>query len=412
MKRQLGLLTLLLLALGVSVSACDAPGDPVTPNWPTATNATEIVGVPKGQTASPTFSEPAETRSASTLIPTASPTQLPTATSTPAPTATNTPTVTPTPLPQLRQLTEAGCCTQPFWSPDSSRVLYIDRPNPNQPAGIWAVTLDDPFQPYLYLDRIALYTDDLRYLVDSDGRTTVIERVPDPTSGDPGNRWEVPAGGRPVSFSPGRTRIAWQVSNDALAVETRVTEIWIANLDGTEPQAIISLPRGGLVGWISEEVLLVTGRESLSAIETVFWAYSLSDGGTVELARGERLREPQLSPNGRWLVYYEAFGDPTQTGLWATRTDGSRRLELPSDLFGAYQWRDSERLLIIPFKPGARYHEVWQFSVEDEIARQLTDPTTAPFKIANGDWRVSPDGRHILFVESADHNIWLLTIND
>jgi len=32
--------------------------------------------------------------------------------------------------------------------------------------------------------------------------------------------------------------------------------------------------------------------------------------------------------------------------------------------------------------------------------------------IANGDWAVSPDGRHVAFVESQDRNIWLLTLMD
>ncbi len=43
-------------------------------------------------------------------------------------------------------------------------------------------------------------------------------------------------------------------------------------------------------------------------------------------------------------------------------------------------------------------------------ARQLTDPATTPFKIANGDWRVSPDGRYVAFVESSDRNIWVIAL--
>jgi Tol biopolymer transport system component len=40
------------------------------------------------------------------------------------------------------------------------------------------------------------------------------------------------------------------------------------------------------------------------------------------------------------------------------------------------------------------------------------DPDVTPFKIANGDWAVSPDGRHVTFVENRDRNIWLLTLSD
>jgi Tol biopolymer transport system component len=132
----------------------------------------------------------------------------------------------------------------------------------------------------------------------------------------------------------------------------------------------------------------------------------------VELVRGERVRGATLSPDGRWLVYYETFGDPVGNGLWIVRTDGSERFPLPRELFGAYQWRDSDRLIIVPFEPGAEYHTLWEFSAESGMSRQLTEPGMMPFKIANGDWRVSPNGRRIVFVESNDQNLWLLTLGN
>jgi Tol biopolymer transport system component len=33
-----------------------------------------------------------------------------------------------------------------------------------------------------------------------------------------------------------------------------------------------------------------------------------------------------------------------------------------------------------------------------------------PLNILNGDWRVSPDGRYVVFVNSADRNLWLLEL--
>ena len=406
MMRRLVPPLLLMLALFVGLSACDTFDDSA---GALPTRPRSITGTPSGQ-AEPTgtlAASPSSTpRAASASTPTSAPTQAPM----PSESATATPTVTPTQTPILQQLTRGGCCTRPFWAPDSSRVLFLDRPDPTEPAGIWAVSVDEPHQLALYTERIALYTDDLRYLVDSDGQRTFVERLPDAGAGDLGDRWQVPAGGRPVSLSPGRTRIAWQVSNDALAVETRITEIWVANLDGSEPRSVISLPRGGFIGWISDDLLLLTGRESLAAAETIISAHSLSGGSASELVRGERLRGPALSPDGGWLVTYEIFGDPQRNGLWAVRTDGSDRLRLPSELFGAYQWRDSRRLLIIPFMPDAKVHALWEFDVEEGRASRLTDPAVTPFKIANGDWRVSPDGRRIVFVASDDLNLWLLTL--
>jgi Tol biopolymer transport system component len=43
-------------------------------------------------------------------------------------------------------------------------------------------------------------------------------------------------------------------------------------------------------------------------------------------------------------------------------------------------------------------------------SRPLTDPTVTSLKIANNDWAVSPDGRYVVFVNAADHNLWLLDL--
>jgi Tol biopolymer transport system component len=335
------------------------------------------------------------------------------------PTSTSTPMLTPspspTPTPVLRQITAGGCCTQPFWSPDSQQILFIDKPTPDAPVGVWGVDVSQPGlpSPQLVTERIAFYTEDLTYRIELSGDTTVIERLAAPLSGTVSARWTVPAGGRPVSISPGRKRIAWQVSNEDLPFERRTTQVWVANLDGSDARSMATLPRGGFSDWISDDVLLMNGRESLESREQVLYTFSLADGRTTELVRAERFRGGLLSPDRAWLAYYIALDeDPAQNGLWLVRTDGTGRHRLAPDLFGAYQWRDSRRLLIIPFRPEATFHELWELDVETGETRRLTNPEITPFKIANGDWTVSPDGRYVAFVESHDRNIWLLTLTD
>jgi hypothetical protein len=224
----------------------------------------------------------------------------------------------------------------------------------------------------------------------------------------------VPSEGQPVFVSPGEKRVAWQKSDDDdLPFERRTTQVWVADLDGSVPQPVAELPRGGFGGWISDDVMLLSSSESLEAQEQTLSTLSLVDGSRVELARGKRLRGGLLSPNGLWLAYFVALDeDPAQNGVWLVRTDGSERHKLEPDLFGAYQWRDTYRLLIIPFQPEAISHEIWEFDANTERARRLTDSGLPPFKIANGDWTVSPDGRHVAFVESRDRNIWLLRLPD
>jgi hypothetical protein len=335
---------------------------------------------------------------------------------TPSPSSTSTFTPSPSPIatPALHQLTTGGCCTQPFWSPNSGQVLFIDKPTPNDPVGIWGVdvTQANPI-PQLVTQHIAFYTADLTYRIELSGDTTVVERLTSPLSGTVSARWSVPAGGRPVSISPGRKRIAWQASNEDLPSERRTTQVWVANLDGSDARSVITLPRGGFSDWISDDVLLLNGRDSLESREQVLYTFSLTDGGRTELVRAERLRGGLLSPDRAWLVYFIALDkDPAQNGLWLVRTDGTGRRRLDPDLFGAYQWRDSHRLLIIPFRPEAVFHEFWELDVETGETHRLTNPEVTPFKVANGDWTVSPDGRYVAFEESRDHNLWLLTLTD
>jgi hypothetical protein len=112
-----------------------------------------------------------------------------TTTSTPAPTPTPSPS--PTPMPGLRQITMGGCCTQPFWSPDSRQVLFIDKPTPDDPVGIWGVDVSQPnlTLPQLVTDRIAFYTADLTYRIELSQSTTVIERLAGPLSETVSARW-------------------------------------------------------------------------------------------------------------------------------------------------------------------------------------------------------------------------------
>ena len=337
-------------------------------------------------------------------------------TPTPIPTPTQVPTATPTPLPQAIQLTTDGCCTQPFWSPNSQQVRFIDKPGNESAVGIWGVPVAEPqTKPILVSERLELSSAQPDYLVETSGDTTTIERLAD------GERWTVPAGGRNVSFSPDRTRIAWATNNSDLPPEEQVTTIWVSGLDGLDARQVKTLPRGGLSGWISEDALLISGRESLQARESWLAALSLADGSITELARAERLRSPLLSPSGEWLVYYTTFdADPSKNGLWLVRTDGSDRRQLDRELFGAYQWRKcsgdcgpdarSERLLIVPFDPNAAFHRFLELDPATVDVRELTTPEITPFKIANGDWRVSPDGRYVAFVESSDRNIWVIEL--
>ncbi len=332
-----------------------------------------------------------------TTEPTNTPTPQPTSTATPVPTPTQTPTRTPTPAPSLKRLTDGQCCTQPFWSPDSKQVLFIDKPNANAVTGIYAVDVDAPAPPKLLTERIAFYTSDMQYAQLMDGAFTLITRVSD------GKQFRIRTGGRTVSLSPDRTRVLWSETATVGAFENRTTVIMGANIDGGEARPVVALLRAGIVAWLDNQRLLLTARLNRSTQEISLLVYSLADGSQQELVKSERLRTVLPSPGGEWIAYTIVFDKSSeQNGLWLMHADGSAKQKL--DLFGALQWRDSHRFIYIPLDLNKPSHALYEYDATTNATRQLT---STPFRIANGDWALSPDGRRIVFLNAADLNLWV-----
>ena len=56
---------------------------------------------------------------------------------------------------------------------------------------------------------------------------------------------------------------------------------------------------------------------------------------------------------------------------------------------------EDDRLIMVPFDPNAIFHRLVELNPATGETRPLTDPALTPIKIANGDWRVSPNGRYV-----------------
>ena len=353
-------------------------------------------------TATPTVPGPTLTVTASTtpIPPTASATLPPTAT----PTNTATPTITPTPTPALIQLTTGGCCVQPSWSPDGREVWYLDRPNDASPSGLWGVSVNGG-EPHFVTDKLGIYSPDRSLFAYPLGGQTYIERVSD------GERWVVPAGGRAISFSPDGTQISWQVASSTINFDRRAVQMWIANVDGGAARAVANLAGGGLGDWLPDGVhVLVSGRDSGDRVGFIA-TLNVADGTLATIIEAPNLRGAQASPGGGWLIYQIAFsGEPVRDGLWVIPVAGGEPRKL--DLYGAYRWRSEGRLLLIPLEPGAPAQRLVEIDAATGLSRPLTDPAVTPLRIAGGDWALSPDGTHIVFVAAADHNLWLLELPD
>jgi hypothetical protein len=345
------------------------------------------VSVPGGQPSAAPGGEPSLAPNQPDTTPTPEPTSLP----------------TPLPSPELARLTEPGCCTQPFWSPDGTQVRFIDRPAPDLPTGVYGVGLEGG-QPQLVETRLGIFSPDGRLRAFPEGDETYVQNL------ESGETWLIPNEGRPPIFSPDSTHVAWSEQTGSGPLERRPTTIHTAAIDGSDPREVFTLYDGGLAGWLGGDRLLLIGKRDWTESERALFTLDLDDGATLELARGVRLRGGTISPGGEWIAYLVIFeeDDPESNGLWVVRADGYGRRKL--DLYGGFQWRDDAHLLVIPMELNAPSHELWQVEARTGDATRLTDPALTPFKVAMGDWAVAPGGEHIVFVSAEDHAIWLMSL--
>jgi len=287
-------------------------------------------------------------------------------------------------------------------------VLFIDKPDEKTATGIYAVDIVQPTTPKLFSERIASFTNDFQYATYIEGTFAIIEQVGD------GQRWRIRTGGRPVLLSPDRTQVIWNETlqtgapNDML-----VTTVMGANRDGSDARPVTSLLRGSSLAWLDNTRLLVSARLKRDSQELTLFVLSLADGNRTELAKSERLRGIIISPNGAWVAYQIAFDTKTSqdNGLWLVKTDGSGAPK-KLDFFGPAQWRDANRFIYVPLETNVASHAFYEYDTRTSTSRRLTDPKAAPFKIANGDWNVSPDGNKIVFLNAQDLNLWLFVIGN
>lgn len=363
-----------------------------------ATLRDSAAGVPSTSPAQSTLAPaapPASPVVAGAAPPSGQPTNLPSATS--------APTATP-PSAQLIRLMQNGCCASPGWYSDSQTILFLDKPDANAPAGMYSVKLDAPDTSVLWSQRIAFYTREFDFAQIPEPAGTRLIRVSD------GKEIRIKNGGRSVSLSPDRKQIAWSETRDTFPIENRVSNILLAPLDfdgagvGTAKR-LTQVLRGGVSGWLDNHRLLLSGRLSRDTEESATFVYDATTGASTTLFTAERSRLTTLSRDGSWLAYTIVNdADPARNGLWVVRTDGTAAKKL--DLFGAAQWRNDTHLVIAPFVMNAPSHAFYDYDTASGNLQRLTPPSL-PFKIASGDWAISPDGAKIVFVNAADNNLWL-----
>jgi len=283
--------------------------------------------------------------------------------------------------------------------------MFLDRPAPDAELGIWSVAVDRPLSaPTLFTHRLGLFSRDLSLVADLEDGQTIVERLRD------GARWVIPNGGRPIAFSPDGRYVVWSVAQGIANFDIRRVEIWLANADGSGARRVAVRFGGGFAGWMPDgRGLLLSGRRSPQSPQAELTLLDIAQGGERTLLFYERLLGLSASPGGRWLAYIVT--QARENGVFVLSL--TRPLATPQrlDFFGAYRWRDGDQLLYVPMAPGAAGDELWQLDLARGQKQQLIRAEAgSPFKIANNDWAVSPDGSQLVFLSARDRNLWLVKL--
>ncbi len=299
-----------------------------------------------------------------------------------------------------RQLAFTGCCANAFWNPTEPNLVYMIDGASGARAQLseWDVVNVAP-TGIVTSAPPPLRSPDGSHEITLSDTTAIVRRISD------GMEWRIESGGAVPALS---TDNAWlmyaRTGTAALPGEPSPrTTIMISRLDSSETRQLADAPGVSAV-WLDATRLLLTQRTDAT---TSMFVHDTVTGSTDGLVTFDFVRGLSAAHGGQYLVFYLVFQpDPAMNGIYTLATQpGAVPVRAP--WFGAFRWGGGDSLYYVPLSPG-QPQQLWRYDIRSEASVSLTDPSTTPFTIANGDWSVSPDGTRIAYWEASDLTTWLL----
>jgi dipeptidyl aminopeptidase/acylaminoacyl peptidase len=325
------------------------------------------------------------------------PSLVPTRRAAPLPTPTFVGPLEPTAVavPGPMALTEAGCCSNAWWSPDGSRLFFFDDPPGDAPAGVYSVSPVDG-------------TERLETEMPT-GRSLALEALREPEQ-ETARRLGVPASATQVRVSPDGSRFAWTEGSTTFSnLDRRQRAVWVTDVSPPGRRRLAVLVGGDLVGWSADGNALVTSGGLMGGVGRGIWRIPVDTGDPILLVEADRPRSARLSPGGRRLAFYLAFeDDPALNGVWIVDLEDGRVDRL--DGLAAYRWQDDDRLAFIPFDAEEAV-QLWRLDLSTGNRSVIAGSDRLPGGIAGNDWSISPTGSYLAYRSADDGRLWSVALD-
>ncbi len=184
----------------------------------------------------------------------------------------------------------------------------------------------------------------------------------------------------------------WSPDGSRLAIginDRGSTTLWLADSSGANPKQVTTDGQEQFVGWSPDgtELLYVSRRTGTGDI----WVLPVDSGKPRQLTRDVRDDDsPAWSTDGKWVAFRSTRG--RQTDLWVVPAAGGTELRVTDNAAeeGGPQWVGKSSRLA--FQTNSAVSALWVVTVADGKERRLT-----PDSIRVGSFRVSPDGREVVY---------------
>jgi Tol biopolymer transport system component/DNA-binding winged helix-turn-helix (wHTH) protein len=184
-------------------------------------------------------------------------------------------------------------------------------------------------------------------------------------------------------------------------------DVWSMNADGSNQKQLTTTAGANFDPTVSADGRTMVYVSKAAGAAPHLWKMNLANGECAQLTDGVSELRPDISPDGRWVVYMSLVKDSPR--LWKTSIDG-----------GEAAIQLSDKITSVPrVSPDGRFIACFYRAQVDTFSKLAVIPSDggdpvkvfdkSPTTIVEAGIQWTPDGRALAFVDNRDgvSNIWL-----